>query len=171
MISPIMVVDDAISLENLNLIKEKFAGKRPEFIWEDYSFIVQPKNMFSSLIELCSRYYSLNTMAGYEYWSHNTNATNIGWHIDMDEGMMKKENRLVCPMVSIAFYPVVENLAGGRLVIGKVDGVKVTPKTNRVVFFGPGLWHMVEPYYGNRLSVLINIFSEKIVKNPNNKYD
>jgi hypothetical protein len=53
----------------------------------------------------------------------------------------------------------VENLTGGELLI---KDLKITPKTNRVVFFGPGHIHKVEFYEGNRLGVYVNIFKSRI---------
>ena len=47
------------------------------------------------------------------------------------------------------------DLQGGKLEFE--DGRKITPKTNRLVVFGPGIRHNVEEnYIGDRISLALN---------------
>ena len=62
----------------------------------------------------------------------------------------------------MVYYPYVdEDLKGGRLEFE--DGQMITPKTNRLVVFGPGIRHNVEEnYIGDRISLALNPWPKPI---------
>ena len=51
------------------------------------------------------------------------------------------------PICTTCYYPyVADNVKDGRLCFE--NGTIVLPKTNRMVFFGPDVYHNVEPFTG-----------------------
>ena len=50
-------------------------------------------------------------------------------------------------------------MTGGVL---ELEDEIIIPLRNRLVVFGPGLWHNVKEFSGERISLVINPWSEKI---------
>ena len=42
------------------------------------------------------------------------------------------------------------------------NGTVLLPKTNRMAFFGPGYYHNVEHFKGERISILLNPWNETL---------
>jgi hypothetical protein len=59
---------------------------------------------------------------------------------------------------AIRVYANVNSLIGGKFM---TDDVTVTPKTNRLLAFGPGVHHGVEDFTGVRVAVAINAWATK----------
>ena len=116
------------------------------------------KNVISEFIKLAIREgYDLPEYAGYELWFHDSIKSKP--HIDKDETLLIEEGRFSLPICSIIFYTTVENLKGGRLIIEEQDAI--TPKTNKLVIFGPNVWHEIEDFTGIRRVFLVNIWKTK----------
>ena len=59
------------------------------------------------------------------------------------------------------FYPHVKDLVGGELIFK--NNMRITPVSNRLVMFGPGLEHKVTPIQsGERVSMNINSWNYDI---------
>lgn len=104
------------------------------------------------LLEESKNYYDLSNYIGYEFWTQN-NTKPADWHVDKDEQTYIKTQNFVLPICTIVYYLKVNNLLGGNLDL--VD-CSVVPKTNRVVIFSPGMWHKVDDFSGERISILVN---------------
>ena len=98
----------------------------------------------------------ITSMVGVEQWAHL--GTKPEWHIDKDEIVSNRDGVLVTPICSIVFYADVRDLKGGNFM---TDSISVTPKTNRLVAFSPGLLHGVEDYTGTRMAVAVNPWAAK----------
>ena len=158
----VIILDDVIP--NLSNIKETISNtlKNNNFNidWchfdDDHKF----KNFCLKFIDIASTYYDLSSCIGYEFWTHNNTRPPQGWHYDRDEFLFEKNGTYDYPLCSIVYYPIVENLEGGQL---HLECDIITPKENRLIIFPPKTHHYVEPFKGNRVSILVNPWS-KILK-------
>lgn len=105
-----------------------------------------------SLLSECKKYYNLSDCIGYEFWTQN-NTRPSGWHYDKDERFHNTTGDYKFPICSIILYLKVNNLTGGLL---HLEDIIITPKSNRMVIFPPGVFHYVEEFTGERISFLIN---------------
>ena len=136
------------------------------------------KDFCLSLMKLSGSYFNLSSCGGYEYWLHE-NTKPPTWHIDCDEKMKRESDTMSFPLCSIVYYIKVDNLRGGKLYISHNNEVEsgdtyekfkliqsvhnenhcsdiIHPKTNRMVIFPPGKFHMVDDFTGTRISIVIN---------------
>jgi hypothetical protein len=95
-------------------------------------------------------------MIGIEQWAHY--GTKPDWHVDKDEVLLNRTGKVLLPICSIVFYAEVDQLTNGKFM---TENMIITPKTNRLLAFAPGISHGVEDYTGTRLSVAINPWSTK----------
>jgi len=106
------LLDDVIFDEELRIPKETEAHFPIK--WYDLDTQHRYQKTCLALTKIVSEYYDLSTSIGYEFWiHHNTRPTE--WHIDKDEKAMNEEGVLSCPLCSIVYYPLVEDVTGGRL--------------------------------------------------------
>ena len=144
-----------------------------------------------SMIHLANSYYNLQDCSGYEFWAHrNSRPPEPRWHIDCDERRKHEDDLMTFPLCSIVYYPYVGKITGGNLRISHNTEVKlhsdketfnkvrsehvdgnplcdiITPKTNRMVIFPPGKFHMVEDFCGERYSFVINPWDSVKYKYP-----
>jgi len=103
-----------------------------------------------------SKFFDLSEMAGCEYWAHY--GTRPDWHVDKDEALMRRTGELTTPLCSIVYYAHVQNLIGGQFMT-KTE--MITPITNRLLAFSPGMFHGVADYNGTRLAVAVNPWAQK----------
>ena len=115
-------------------------------------------NFCLSMINLASQYYNLTSAIGYEFWTR-LNTCVEGWHRDKDEKLFDEKNILSFPLCTIIYYPHVDNLKGGELLLGND---KILPKTNRMVIFASGISHNVENFTGDRISMMVNPWAKLI---------
>lgn len=112
---------------------------------------------------------------GYEWWSNYDNM--LHWHMDKDETLHDDTGQLRTPLWSTLLYTEVSIRGrGGELALLAdaaqpapysseltVDEVPqkchiVSPKTNRLVVFGPGIMHRINPFHGSRASLPMNVW-------------
>ena len=149
------IVDDALTEEQMSAMKD----------YSEHSFHagdlhkyhnVEP---FHPIVEIASQYYKLDNAKYYEVWQQNNDRPK-GWHQDKDEVLFQNMDMLSFPLCSTIYYlHVGDDLEKGRLLIQHPDTGKrdyVQPITNRLVIFGPGINHYVEPFTGTRHSVMCN---------------
>jgi len=113
------------------------------------------KSPMALLLTRASQFFDLSDMIGSEYWAHY--GTRPDWHIDKDEKLYQMSGNTECPICSIVYYADVD-ADGGKFI---TETATVTPVTNRMIVFSPGLMHGVEPYTGTRLSVAVNPWASK----------
>lgn len=110
------------------------------------------------LVDHASKYFDLSSMIGTEIWS-NVNEVVPHWHVDKDEKLFDETGEMSYPLCTILYYPIVEDLEGGKITLLGEDSITVTPKANRAVFFSSDIPHIVEPFTGKRVSVVSCPFS------------
>ena len=151
----IIIIDDFFEdIKSLDKFKNSLKDFPAEGLWYNIDI---PEKYTGDILNKASNYYNMNSAIGYEVWIHkNTRPKadyNEGWHIDKDEHRYNLNKVLRFPICSCVFYLEIQNLKGGRLII---ESVEVTPKTNRLVLFGPAKKHYVENFTGERYSININ---------------
>lgn len=118
------------------------------------------------LMNTAANYFDFSRQVGYDIWFHRNGMP--GWHQDRDEATFLKTGQSHFPICSIVFYPHIKDLVGGELVFD--NNMRIIPKTNRLVIFGPGLEHKVTPIEsGERVSMNINswIYPIDVATNAN----
>lgn len=153
-----VVIDDALSDDQNKLILQRFTSdvdNRPmPTAWRDYSQV----SILHQLVDIARNYFDLSSMIGFEYWSQNQSKPG-DWHIDKDEMMFQETGVVSTPLCTIAYYPIVDIVSGGRFIS---KDLAITPKTNRLLMFDSTMEHMVEDYTGRRVSVLIAPWDRKV---------
>lgn len=143
----ILILDDVLSNEDRAACIEYFTPDKLLLHWCITSTYWQ-----SILLNKASKVIDISTRIGFECWAHKTTKPN--WHVDKDEGTRE----LKTPLCSIIYYPMIENLTGGKFL---TNTETITPRTNRMIVFSPGIYHGVEEWTGVRFSVAINPWSHK----------
>jgi hypothetical protein len=155
----IVIIDDFLSEFDLDITKRHFiSNKKAEWVTTDVNLIYTSQSPFGEILRKTHELFDLSKMVGCEVWTHNT--TRPDWHFDKDEKLNANTGQLKFPICSIVFYPFVQNLIGGRLLTGSEQ---IVPKTNRLIIFSSGIYHSVEPFSGERLSLAINPWDYKLV--------
>jgi len=117
------------------------------------------KDVCTRLLTNASAYFNFNNQIGYDVWFHRNGTP--GWHQDRDEQTFWETGQSHFPICSIVFYPHVKDLVGGELIFK--NNMRITPVTNRLVMFGPGLEHKVTPIEsGERVSMNINAWNSRV---------
>ena len=110
--------------------------------------------------QIYESYFDLSSCIGYEFWPQN-NTRPTTRHLDKDEQLLEEKGIYRFPLWSIIYYIFVdENLVGGKLDIE--DDILITPKTNRMIIFPPKKHHYVQPFQGQRVSLLINPWNKTL---------
>jgi len=153
--SDIIIIDNFFEddqfLEKFKEVAETFPV---EGLWTD----AYHREMYTNhIVEKAGKYFDMEKIKGYETWVHSNSKPSAdyedGWHYDKDEYRYNLNNILSFPVCSCVFYLKIQKLIGGDLVI---EDVTITPKTNRLIIFGPGKKHYVKDFTGTRISVNIN---------------
>ena len=158
----VIIIDDVIS--DLDTIKENISTslkeKDVDMDWCSFEYEHEFKDFCLQMIDIASKYYDLSSSIGYEFWTHDNTRPPEGWHYDKDEFLFNENGTYDYPLCSMVYYPVVQDLEGGQL---HLECDIITPKENRLIIFPPKTYHYVEPFKGNRISLLVNPWS-KILK-------
>lgn len=155
----LIVVDNVLDAESLAVVQAFFSvPSSQQMRWVDGGLetLLAFKSPLADILVQAARVFDLRNMSGVEQWAHF--GTKPNWHIDKDEVLAKRTGEIATPICSIVFYADVQDLTGGRFM---TDSVAVTPQTNRLVAFAPGLSHGVEDYTGTRMSVAVNPWTTK----------
>lgn len=156
----IVIIDDVLSDDELELSKNQFImNEKTDWVDMNLNTIMKLNSAFGKIMRKVNNHFDLSSMVGCEIWSHHT--TRPDWHFDKDENSNEKTGELIFPICSIVFYPFIKNLVGGRLLTGTEQ---ILPKTNRLIAFSPGIYHTVEPFQGERLSIAINPWDHVLEK-------
>ena len=109
------------------------------------------------LLNRAAQFFDLSSMIGSEYWAHY--GTRPDWHVDKDEKLYQMSGNTECPICSVVYYAEIDgDLVGGKFM---TETATVSPVTNRMIVFSPGLVHGVQPFTGKRLAVAINPWAHK----------
>ena len=158
----VIILDDVVL--NFDSIKENIIqplqNENLIIDWCDFNYEHQFQDLCLQFIDIASKYYDLSSSIGYEFWTHNNTRPPEGWHYDKDEFLFDATGKYDYPLCSIVYYPLIENLQGGHL---HIECDIITPKENRLIIFPPKTYHYVEPFKGNRISILVNPWN-KILK-------
>lgn len=123
-------------------------------------------NIADIMLNAASKYYDLKSIVGYEIWTHN-NTRPSGRHTDKDDIYYEITGKEIHPVCTIVYYINVDRfLKNGRLNLENI--ATIVPKENRLVIFPPGVWHEVQKYEGERVSIVINPWNSSIYTDPDN---
>ena len=159
--TPFIVLDNVLSkteldnfykgLKSFDINPSRYVEDEELDTWNDIKFA-------HPLLKILSKYFNIKRRYRYELWQHlSTNPQ--GWHLDKDE-VLHDQGIVDCPLFGLIYYPLVESLRGGELLLE--NGISVTPQSNRLVLFPTGkIWHNVEKYEGYRHSFLVNVWDKK----------
>ena len=160
-----VVIDDVLNAESVSKIKESIdeSTRDPFFYTMNDNHLYD--NFCLAMINIASEFYDLSSSVGYEFWTR-LNRCVSDWHCDKDEKLYDEQKIVSYPLCTIIYYPHVDNMRGGELLLGDD---KILPKTNRMVIFAPGIPHNVEDFTGERISMMVNpwnrIFVSKTYEN------
>ena len=151
----LIVLDDVLSpkaLDNFYTGLRNFDNEQHRLRkWDEIKFT-------HPLLKTASKYFNLKSQYRYEVWQH-LGSRPADWHLDKDE-LLHEKGILDCPLFGLIYYPSVESLVGGQLLLR--NGISIVPRSNRLVIFSTGsIWHNVEEYEGHRHSFLINFWDKK----------
>lgn len=155
----LIVVDDVLSKESLEVVQAFFAipaSRDMQWVDGELETLLAFRSPLADILTQVARVFDLTSMSGVEQWAHH--GTKPNWHIDKDETLAKLTGEIAMPICSIVFYADVQVLEGGKFM---TDSIAITPKTNRLVAFGPGVRHGVEDYTGTRMAVAVNPWAAK----------
>ena len=154
----------------LKLIRELNGDWKPriddlDVFWFDWEEEHRGRKYLMHLLDIVGKYFDLSNAIGYETWIR-MNTRPCGWHRDHDDRLEKTTGELKYPLCTTVYYPYVsEDLKGGRLMFE--NGTILLPKTNRMAFFGPNIYHDVELFEGGeRISILLNPWNEPLCQTP-----
>ena len=147
------IVDDFLTEDQmLEIYSSKFLFENSE-LENTGSYNWNEIKIFHPIINYLSEYFDLSNAVTYEIWQQK-NTRPFGWHHDKDEKLWHQSGELLFPILTSIFYLDVNIISGGNLFLE--DDTVIEPVTNRLVSFGPGVEHYVEPYSGSRHSIIIN---------------
>ena len=147
-----VVIDDVLDAESVSKIKKSIdeSTRDPFFYTMNDNHLYD--NFCLAMINIASDFYDLSSSVGYEFWTR-LNRCVSDWHCDKDEKLYDEQKIVSYPLCTIIYYPHVDNMRGGELLLGSD---KILPKTNRLVIFAPGIPHNVESFTGDRISMMVN---------------
>ena len=101
----------------------------------------------------------------FEYWVNITDPRHVlEWHVDKNEEIALKEDRLVCPQVGAVWYGFPHVVSGGYLEIINEEDIqadieRIQPVYNRIVVFDVSKTHRVAPILsGTRYGLQVNLW-------------
>ena len=147
-----IVLDDVLEQDSVNSILEFIDDSTKITSWYNLKDRHVHADLCLSLLDITNRYYEISSCVGYEFWTR-LNTCVEGWHYDKDERLSEDKKILSFPLCSIIYYPYVRDLKGGQLYM---EHDIITPKSNRMVIFAPGVFHNVEDFTGERIAMIIN---------------
>ena len=146
----LIVVDDFLDQ------KEIFNLKNLKFNYEtDKLNLFHHIEVFHPFINFISCFYNLKNCLGYEIWKQQ-NTRPKGWHFDKDEKIFQETKEIRFPICTLIYYLKCQNVKGGRLFFKDSGENSISPKQNRIILFSSGIEHYVEPFDGERTSIIIN---------------
>jgi hypothetical protein len=154
-----IIIDNTLDDGELNFLQKKINQKDISYNWYD---IIQPHEydfICHSLMSAASQFFDFSDVVGYELWSHFNSLPPGGWHYDKDEKVFREKQIYKFPICSIVYYPVIDNLVGGELLL---EQDIISPKLNRLIIFKPNIYHYVKEFTGTRYSIVINPWTTEL---------
>ena len=149
----------------LKLIRELNGDWKPriddlDVFWFDWNEEHPGREYLMHLLDIVGKHFDLSSAIGYETWIRMSTRPE-DWHADHDDRLEMTTGELKYPMCTTVYYPyVADDIKDGRLLFE--NGTILLPKTNRMAFFGPGIYHNVEHFEGERISILLNPWNETL---------
>lgn len=181
-----LLVDRFIRHQKLldEIKKDYHCTNFPNYNWWDGWWSTEPRNVWETLIQLIWRNSipSNHKFCGFEYWLTKlagNGVSEVKWHHDKDEKLVRKEKKMVCPTLGHIYYVETVDLEGGFLEIapdGNTDKKgklldtytinhhteRYMPIQNRLIMFDPSRLHRVSKIYkGIRKAFLANAWTKK----------
>ncbi len=153
-----IILDDVFDSNSVNSILNFLDNSTSVSRWYGLKDKHVHADLCLSLLDITNRYYEISSCVGYEFWTR-LNTCVEGWHYDKDERLSENKKVISFPLCSIIYYPYIRDLKGGRLLLE--DDI-ITPKSNRLVIFAPGIYHNVEDFTGERIAVLLNPWDKNV---------
>lgn len=160
--SKIIVIDDVLSLHDVAAFQDQHFCLENNSIpnaWADKG-VVPP--YFQNLVSVVEKHVDISKAVGYEWWTQKSTYSGKGWHYDLDENIWINQLKVVPPICSIVYYPLVAHMKGGDFI---TEDIRITPKTNRMIIMKPNVLHMIAPYNqeeATRWSFLCNPWTYKL---------
>lgn len=155
----LIVLDNVLSEEQRKLVVGFFSQSEEarSMKWErgGVDKLRGNKSPMALLLNRAAQFFDLSDMVGSEYWAHH--GTRPDWHVDKDEKLHQMSGNTEHPICSIVYYADIDTDGGNFM----TETATVKPVTNRMIAFGPGLMHGVEPFTGTRLAVAVNPWATK----------
>tara|TARA_B100001996_G_C18603151_1_gene570680 strand:- start:649 stop:1134 length:486 start_codon:yes stop_codon:yes gene_type:complete len=153
-----IIIDDVFDSKSITSILDFVDDSSSITKWYDLKDGHVHHDLCLGLLDIANCHYDLSSCIGYEFWTRLSTCVE-GWHYDKDERLSKDKKVVSFPLCSIVYYPYVKNLKGGRLLLE--DDI-ITPKSNRLVIFAPGIYHNVEEFTGERIAILLNPWDKNV---------
>lgn len=106
--------------------------------------------LHEKIFNIAAEYFDLSNCNTYELWA---NKKTLDWH--KDDHIDKQTGKVGYPICSAVYYPKVTVIGGGELV---TPTVSILPIENRLVLFSSEIPHKVNPYNGDRFTVVLNMW-------------
>ncbi len=147
-----IILDDVFDDETINQFKT--IERTDRSVWH----VKTEVSPYDKILNICGNYFDMTDYAGYETWSNKTYVP--GWHVDKEVsvGQFSDNTNSYLPICGIVYYPVVEDLKGGEFL---TKDLTLIPKTNRLIMFSSEIYHKVNTYTGNRISLAVNPWNKK----------
>lgn len=117
----------------------------------------------AEILEFGSLFYDLSESVCVEMWS-NPNTVVPHWHVDKDEKYYHETGEFKYPLCTLVYYAHAdEALEGGRIILYEDEQLTIKAKSNRLIVFPSNVPHIVEPFTGQRLSVILCPYDYKAV--------
>ncbi len=179
-----LLVDGFIKSKKLldELKKEEYWGNIPSSNWWDGWWKIKPRNIWETTIEIIWKNIIRpeDKICGFEYWANkHTENSELKWHHDKDEKLIKEKNQMSYPTVGMVYYVELKNLDGGYLEIAPDENVdnkgnfkkiytyddhteRIRPLENRLIIWNPSKLHCVSKIHkGTRKAFIANGWRKK----------
>jgi len=158
-----MIIEDNFikSLELLtDLRAEAYVLHKRDTFWKNLDD--EPVNTTERLCQtVFSNFCKNEKFAGFEYWVNHLSPNDgdyLGWHVDKDEHLFEKEEKMVNPVMGMVLYLHQTEPEGGVLEIDRVERLRAVP--NRIIIFDPSVPHRVTPTKAPRITLAANLWKE-----------
>lgn len=141
--------------------------KKYFFYEKTHQQMVDEKDFLSSCLKCANNYFDLSSMVGCEVWYNYSFPSDIEshpWHIDKDEIMFIETKIKSYPLCTLVYYPFIGEGVGGEFVYRTDQLYQISPKTNKIICFGPGIEHKTNPSNYERISISICPWNYKVKK-------
>lgn len=159
----IIIEDDFLSPDKMRRYAERhYALMHSNGGYHHLKQIDELDDIETEILEFGALFYDMSKAVCAELWS-NPNIVVPNWHIDKDEKYYHDTGKFKFPLCTLVYYAHVdEDLEGGRIIMYEDQQLAIKPKSNRLIVFPSNVPHVVEPFTGQRLSVICCPFDYQV---------